>query len=146
MLRVTEKLFRGPRPSDLRELIDRQFQQVIVTQSGDEDFLTDSLYEHQLRTKKADPSIYPQIDVAYIRCSNIFPPDAERVTRFLDTLSNGKRTYLHCHSGVDRTGFLVATYRMVEQKWPYHEAYKEWVESGRHFWFDWWKKELKKYA
>lgn len=145
MYEVTHNLFRGPRPEDIRNLISREFQQVIVTQSGDEDRWTDSFYESQLHVKRRDPNAYPQIDVVYVRCSNIFPPTEEQVREFLAKVSNGKKTYVHCHSGVDRTGFLVACYRMMKLGWSYHSAYREWVDLGRHWWFDWWKYTLKKY-
>jgi len=146
MHKVTEILFRGPRPTDIRTLVERGFQQIVVTQSGDEDRLTDSLYESQLRSKRSDPeAIYPSIKVVYIRCSNIWPPTYFQVSEFLVAASNGLKTYLHCHSGVDRTGFLVAAYRMQKLGWPFEEAYKEWVEQGRHWWFDWWKFELERY-
>jgi protein tyrosine/serine phosphatase len=145
MYEVTKTLYRGPRPKDLRLVAASGFQQIIVTQSGDEDRLTDSLYEAQLRSKRSDPSIYPTVDIVYIRCSNIFPPTNDQVSKFLAAMSTGKKTYIHCHSGVDRTGFLIAVYQMQKLGYTYEEAYEEWVEMGRHWWFDWWKHELKKY-
>lgn len=146
MQKVTENLFRGPRPKDIRELIDRGFQQVISTQSGDEDKFTDSLYESQLRTKFADPeNVYPQIRIIQIRCSNIMPPTFHQVSAFLVAVGTGMKTYVHCHSGVDRTGFMVACFQMQKLGMSFDDAYKDWVERGRHWWFDWWKIELYRY-
>ncbi len=145
MIKVTESLYRGPRPKDLRDLIALGFQRVIDLQTGAEDFFTDSLYEAQLAAKRADPSLYSEIEVVYLHCSDIFPPTHAHVEAFLLLTSNGKKTLVHCHSGVDRTGFLCAVYRMAKLGWPYSVAYKEWVNLGRHFWYDWWKYTLKAY-
>lgn len=145
MIKVTEKLFRGARPKDIRDLIKLDFQLVIDTQSGDEDRFTDSLYEAQLSAERADPDIYPQIEVFNIYCSNIFPPTPSQVGEFLRAVSWGKKALVHCHSGVDRTGFLIAVYRMQRLGWSYAKAYAEWISCGRHWWFDWWRVELKKY-
>lgn len=141
MFKVTDVLYRGKRPLNIKDLFG--FQQIIVLQSGDEDRYTDSLYEAQLRTKRSDPTIYPNIQVHYIKCSNIFPPSQGQVSQFLDLCSYGKRTFVHCHSGVDRTGFMIAVYRMTVLNWTFEDAYDEWVILGRHWWFDWWKKSLK---
>lgn len=146
MHRVTENLFRGPRPTDIRIVLERGFQQIITTQSGDEDKLTDSLYEAQIRAKRADPEVvYPQLRLVQIKCSNIWPPTFFQVSEFLTALGTGMKTYVHCHSGVDRTGFLVACYQMQKLGMSFDDAYKEWVERGRHWWFDWWKFELERY-
>lgn len=145
MLKVTEKLWRGERPADIRDLIKQGFQRVVVLQSGAEDFLTDTLYEAQLRAKKADPTIYSEIEVIYLRCSDITPPTSAQVIVFLEIVNDGKKTFVHCHSGVDRTGFLIACYRMIKLNWTFNEAYEEWVERGRHWWYDWWHFELRSY-
>lgn len=146
MIKVTEKIWRGRRPRDLRELMDHGFQRVVVLQSGDEDKFTDSLYEAQLAAKRADKTLYPSIDVVYIRCSNILPPTDAQVDQFLASTGDGKKLYVHCHSGVDRTGFMVAAYKMNKLSQPFTSVYTEWVELGRHWWFDWWKYSLKEWG
>jgi protein-tyrosine phosphatase len=37
---------------------------------------------------------------------------------------------VHCHSGMDRTGYLVAAYRMLELGWPEHKALTEMRKYG----------------
>jgi protein tyrosine/serine phosphatase len=133
---VTENLWRGPRPKTVLDL--HQFQAIVNLQSGTEDLITDSTYE-------SERGEFPAVQVFEIKCSNIFPPTAAQVMRFL-TIANQFKTYVHCHSGVDRTGFMVAVFRMLEQGWTFEQAHAEWVSEGRHWWFWWWKKSLKQWS
>lgn len=38
--------------------------------------------------------------------------------------------YIHCEHGADRTGLLIALYRVVFEDWPTADAYAEWVKNG----------------
>lgn len=38
--------------------------------------------------------------------------------------------YIHCAHGVDRTGLVLALYRVVYHAWPVDAAYAEWRRSG----------------
>lgn len=38
--------------------------------------------------------------------------------------------YVHCEHGADRTGLLIALYRVIHQGWTREEANREWVRSG----------------
>lgn len=39
--------------------------------------------------------------------------------------------YLHCQRGIDRTGLIVALYRVHHQGWTPEAAYEEWLAVGR---------------
>jgi tyrosine-protein phosphatase SIW14 len=60
-----------------------------------------------------------------------FPKD-ETFARFLTLLRQnpGKKVFVHCRLGDDRTGMMVAAYRMAEQKWTATEAMKEMEAFG----------------
>jgi len=60
-----------------------------------------------------------------------FPKD-ETFARFLILLQQnpGKKVFVHCRLGDDRTGMMVAAYRMAEQKWTATEAMKEMEAFG----------------
>ena len=60
-----------------------------------------------------------------------FPKD-ETFARFLILLRQnpGKKVFVHCRLGDDRTGMMVAAYRMAEQKWTATEAMKEMEAFG----------------
>lgn len=143
MKKVTSLLFRGPRPKDLRVLKANGIDTIIILQSGIWELFTNDLYERQ-----APPDF--NIKAYYLKCSDIWWPSAWAVKRSLEIIqretSNGRKVYVHCMSGVDRTGFICASYRMMVQGWDFAKAHAEWVSEGRHVWYFWWKRALKKYS
>lgn len=40
--------------------------------------------------------------------------------------------FIHCYHGVDRTGLIVAVWRMTRQNWTFHQAYDEMKRCGFH--------------
>lgn len=76
-------------------------------------------------------------------------PEEKEAVRFLQIVSDPKRTpvLVHCHYGSDRTGAMVALYRMVVQCWPKEAAIEEMREGGYGFneiWINlpWWLDSL----
>jgi protein tyrosine/serine phosphatase len=62
-------------------------------------------------------------------------PEEEDIVRFLQIVTNLKRTpvLVHCQHGADRTGTMVASYRIVVQGWTKEEAIREMVSGGYGF-------------
>lgn len=61
-------------------------------------------------------------------------PTEETIDRFLalvDDPANGP-IFIHCFHGADRTGLLVATYRISRLGWSFQEAYNEMKRCGFH--------------
>jgi len=54
-------------------------------------------------------------------------PRAEQVARFLEIVRDPslRPLYVHCQHGVDRTGTMMAVYRMEEEGWSNPEAFAE---------------------
>lgn len=133
-------LYRGPRPS-LSEVIAGKFQLVISLESGVYEFFHDDDLEGAERSNSKLFEMLPM--------SDFFPPSKLQVSRVLEILKTSQaskiQTLLHCKSGVDRTGFVVAVYRMQVQDWCYDRAVAEWIKMGRHPWYFWWSWFLKKY-
>lgn len=52
--------------------------------------------------------------------------------KFLSVLREnpGKKVFVHCHAGVDRTGMMIASYRMAEQGWTADESMHEMKTFG----------------
>lgn len=135
--KVAEGFFRGPRPKSLEHLQMMGVKRIINLQSGFYELVSEDKRENQ----------YPvDFGMEYydLGSSNIFPPENKTIDKVLELLKDGKFTYVHCFSGVDRTGFIVACYRMAVQKWGYQEAHQEFVDMGRHWWFSHWRYSLRK--
>jgi protein tyrosine/serine phosphatase len=66
--------------------------------------------------------------------SGFFGPSDEQVAAFLKLLRDNpeKKTFVHCYLGDDRTGALVATYRIAEDRWTVDQAYNEMVAFHFH--------------
>ncbi len=61
-------------------------------------------------------------------------PSDELVAQFLSILRDPSNcpVYVHCQMGSDRTGIMVAAYRVIEEGWPVEEAAKELPRFGFH--------------
>lgn len=132
-------LWRGPRPNDLEELRRLGIERIISLQSGIYELFADDRYERQF------PSDFG-MEHYHLASSDFTPPEPWVVAKFLELVTKDpKPTFLHCLSGVDRTGFLSAVYRMRVQGWSYEDAKAEWIAVGRHVWYYWWESSLKKW-
>jgi tyrosine-protein phosphatase SIW14 len=62
-----------------------------------------------------------------IPSSGFFGPSDAQVATFLKLLRDnpGKKVFVHCYFGDDRTGVMVAAYRIAEQHWAADQAYNE---------------------
>ena len=64
------------------------------------------------------------------------PVDNETDLRIRETLlalasaTPENPAYIHCEHGADRTGLIIALYRIVYQRWDIRDAYREWVQYG----------------
>ncbi|MHB8527669.1 MAG: fused DSP-PTPase phosphatase/NAD kinase-like protein [Candidatus Acidiferrales bacterium] len=62
-------------------------------------------------------------------------PSDQIAARFLQILkeNSGKKIFVHCYGGIDRTGTMIAVYRMAEQGWTEPEAMNEMRAFGYAF-------------
>jgi protein tyrosine phosphatase (PTP) superfamily phosphohydrolase (DUF442 family) len=62
-------------------------------------------------------------------------PEQEDVVRFLRIVSDPSRApiFVHCQHGADRTGLMMAVYRMAVQGWTRQDAIRELREGGYGF-------------
>jgi len=63
---------------------------------------------------------------------NTWHAEEEDVVRFLKLVTNTNRGpfLVHCQHGADRTGTMIAIYRMAVQGWKKQDAIKEMTEGG----------------
>lgn len=120
---VSPNLFRGGQPGvdGLKTLKKMGVSVVIDMRSG--------VSEHE-------KSVVNQLGMQYVaipwHCP--FPSDAT-FARFLKVIDDnrGKKIFVHCRLGDDRTGMAIASYRMADEGWSADDALKEMEEFG----FDW---------
>ncbi len=62
------------------------------------------------------------------------PPSDEQVAQFLSLFHDAanQRVFVHCRFGDDRTGVMVATYRIAQQHWTAEQAAEEMYFFGFH--------------
>jgi tyrosine-protein phosphatase SIW14 len=122
--RVSADLYRGGQPSaeGLQEL-ERMDVRVIVDMRG-----SASDTERDAVTK---------LGMQYVSIPSHCPfPGDKPWARFLELMeqNRGKKVFVHCQLGDDRTGLAVASYRMAEEGWTPAEALKEMRAFGFAYW------------
>jgi protein tyrosine phosphatase (PTP) superfamily phosphohydrolase (DUF442 family) len=70
--------------------------------------------------------------------SSFHDPASRQVAEFLELLQGNPRQkiFVHCHHGADRTGVMVAAFRIAMQNWTPRQALAEMKAFGFHsFWY-----------
>ena len=75
-----------------------------------------------------------QVRSSFISCTAWHPED-ENVVKFLQVLRDPKNrpVFVHCQHGADRTGLMVAIYRIAVQGWSRQDAIQEMTQGGTGF-------------
>ncbi len=73
------------------------------------------------------------LQYVHFRC-NAWHAEAEDVVKFLKVVQdpNNQPVFVHCQHGADRTGVMVAAFRMVEQGWTADDTIDEVRRFGFH--------------
>ena len=116
---ITPTLFRGAQPTDegLRKLKEMNFDVVV-------DFR---------QTHASERKIVTSLGMEYISIPwNCNHPEDEDIAQLISVIRShpGKKIFVHCLDGVDRTGISIAAFRMIEQGWDPVEARKEMTFFG----------------
>lgn len=123
--RVTPWFFRGAQPTgeDIERLAQIGVKTVVSLRCG----------------KRAAKAEKAAVEAAGMRYENI-PlsywkiPNEETIDHFLALVDDSfnRPVFVHCFHGADRTGLLVATYRIARLGWSFQEAYDEMKRCGFH--------------
>lgn len=83
---------------------------------------------------------YIKIPLDFLDCPT--KSEIDKILNFINNLKN--RIYIHCSRGIDRTGMVIAAYRIKMDGWSVDEAIKEWEQQGPIL-FPHWKECLRNY-
>jgi protein tyrosine phosphatase (PTP) superfamily phosphohydrolase (DUF442 family) len=133
---VNESLYRGGRPNDegWQKIKQLQIKTVISLCGKDEN------------TAKEEKLVLSMgMDFVNIPLSIYKEPREEQVLKFLNIVTDKQKqpVFVHCDSGRDRTGAIIAMYRVVVESWKISSAYNEAKSLG--FWPYRGDAELKKF-
>lgn len=124
-------LWRGPHP-DYQSLAEDDFDAVINLEPGYRD-----IWQEMYDAGMFNIGVHP------MPLCPVFAPSKAAVIYIVDCLrglSNiNVKVLVHCLKGVDRTGYVVAAYRVLVQGWTIDAACAEWKEKGRSWWLGWWE-------
>lgn len=125
LYRVSGELYRGDQPSSqgMQNLKDLGLKTILNLRSfhSDRDEIGDTGLAYEHITMKA------------------WHPEEEDVVRFLKIVTDPTRApvLVHCQHGADRTGTMIAVYRIAVQGWSKAEAVREMTEGGFGFHQTW---------
>jgi protein tyrosine/serine phosphatase len=86
-----------------------------------------------LRSFNSDRNLIGNTGIGYEHLyMKAWHPEHKEVVRFLQIVTNPKRApvLVHCQHGADRTGTMIALYRVSVQGWTRKEAIREMTEGG----------------
>jgi len=140
-------VFRGGRPEtdgDWRILCGLGITTVLNVEGGIIESLSADPNRQQIKALACG------MEQVRIGMSALFAPHRIEVDAALAVLARPNahpdkygRVYVHCHMGVDRTGFVIAAYRMRYYDWKYDRAVNEMVRMGFHRWYRYWLPALR---
>ncbi len=131
---VVDGIYRGPRPN---------FDEMKKISIG-----TIISLEDNAEVVNVEKAIAYKMNIAFMNCplSETTPPtpDALRnVVREIDKHRKG-RVYVHCRRGIDRTGYGIASFRILNEGWTFDRAYEEVLAHGHsELYYASWKPSLR---
>jgi protein tyrosine/serine phosphatase len=117
--KITEAFYRGAQPNEmgLSELKKLGITTIIDLRGEDREKI---VWERKLAESLG-------MRFVNIPVSGWSTPTDEQAAQFLSLVRSepGRKVFLHCRFGDDRTGVFTAIYRMAFEKWPAEQAMKE---------------------
>lgn len=144
-IQATEGIYRGPRPLDLGELNklkDQRIKSILNLQGGD----LLSKYakiiaryepgESDLKiNEEKENSLKIGLQFVHLPLNSLDPINSNEDKQIDEALAyisdkENQPVYIHCEHGKDRTGMIVALYKVKYEGMDPTEAYQEWVKLG----------------
>lgn len=130
MIQVHEYIWRSPRPDLWRIALETDIRTVLSLETG--------WYERLHPRKMSEEAAANQFGLRDLNVSLswLFPPQPAQLRVCLDVLLDAqldrRPVLVHCRSGVDRTGLVIAAFRVTVQHWSINDAIAEMVDLGFH--------------
>lgn len=131
-------LFRGPRPSGFDEMREMGIAVDFNLETG--------WFEFFHGEEKQEKGWCQTLDISYYNreMSDFSAPTPEFLINMVAQIHNAMNcgnVLVHCLHGEDRTGMIIAAYRMLQQMWTFQQARDEMFSLGFHkfpylFWVD----------
>lgn len=127
---VDEHVFRGaqPSPEGWRSLANQGVRVVLDLRRDGED------REHYIDDERHDVEAAGMRYVS-IPMEGVVAPSHWQIAQALALLNSGERVFVHCREGKDRTGTIVACYRITHDRWARKDAMLEANDFGMH-WYE----------
>jgi tyrosine-protein phosphatase SIW14 len=134
LYKVNSNLYRGGQPTEagLRQLKKLGIKTIIDLRDDDG------------RAKREENSAKAAgLRFINIPLSNIFGPKDEKILAILNEIARSENypVFIHCKRGADRTGTVIAVYRISHDGWTGEKANAE----AKKFGFGWWQFWMKDY-
>jgi tyrosine-protein phosphatase SIW14 len=143
--RVDDRLFRGAQPTEagLKSLWDAGVRTVINLRDDNDIGYDERTAAEALGMKWIN---IPIQDGSFFTQSRRIPEEAIRA--FFDAVDSSAPgpIFVHCRRGTDRTGAIVAFYRIARQGWPSDKAAKEARDVGMRSWYRGLQQQIKEFT
>ena len=137
--RVSDALSRGAQPQDAGYAeLKKQGVEIVVSFREHPNQIAAERYAVEAQGMRFVSIPWPPMDA----------PRSAQVAEFLEILraNRGRKIFVHCQRGAERTGVMVAAYRMAGEKWTPQQALDEMERFGfRGFWFRSFKAYVRKF-
>lgn len=121
IVKVSEGIYRGPRLDDLNELESLKIHTILNLEDNGEAI--------QKESKAAEQLGMVMINIPMNGISRPKPADLLRAVKIIED-QDSHPIYVHCLHGRDRTGFVIAAYKIIRHGWTLEKAYQETVDNG----------------
>ncbi|MBC7909805.1 MAG: tyrosine-protein phosphatase [Pyrinomonadaceae bacterium] len=131
---INENLYRGAQPKSggIEKLVELGIKTIINLRDDDERALSEG--------REAQAAGLRYFNVPLARQARPTDAQVEQVLSLINAAEN-QPVFIHCKRGSDRTGTIIAVYRIEHDGWMEEEAREE---AERHGMF-WWKIQMKSY-
>jgi len=124
---VNENIFRGAQPSNESwDHLAKMGVKVVI------DLRRDGEDDHSA-AEEAKAVEAAGMRFVHVPMKGLVAPTEAQVNKVLGIFHSGEKVFVHCKKGKDRTGTVVACYRILHDKWDNQKALAEAKSLGMHW-------------